>query len=255
MRKDRVKIIIFILAIIILSAVLFYIQFFKVREWRPEVPQPKKKIITPQDNSQPTTTPDAVKNNNQAITILKEINLDVPFQSQAPFGNWAEPYQDACEEASLIMVSHYLRNTGLSKQAMKDEIDRMIAWEMQKWGYQKELTMEEVKIVAVAFYKYKTEIIADLTSEKIKTELSLGRPVIVPAAGRELGNPNYHLPGPIYHMLVIKGYTADGNFITNDPGTRNGADYIYKESVLMSAIHDWSGVNATGPKIGLIMRE
>jgi len=42
-------------------------------------------------------------------------------------------------------------------------------------------------------------------------------------------------------MLLLKGYTSDGEFITNDPGTRNGRNYVYKQAVLMAAIHDWNG--------------
>lgn len=263
MRKNKIIIIIFISAIVISSGIILYNQLFKARELLLEVLQSKILIVAPNENSQPqniqdkntqpTTTPVAVKNSNQTPAIPSKVNLKISFQSQAPFADWAEPYQDACEEASIIMVDHYLRGAGLSKQEMKDEIDQMIAWETQKWGYQKELTIEEIKIVAAAFYKYKIEIIPDLTIKKIKTQLSLGHPVVVPAAGRELGNPFYTSPGPIYHMLVIKGYDANGNFITNDPGTKNGADYAYNESVLMPAIHDWDGINAAGPRIGLIM--
>ena len=33
--------------------------------------------------------------------------LEVPFTSQAPFGNWDEPYQEACEEAVMLMLMHY----------------------------------------------------------------------------------------------------------------------------------------------------
>ena len=54
-------------------------------------------------------------------------------------------------------------------------------------------------------------------------------------------------------MLVIKGFTSDGKFITNDPGTRNGADYLYTESTLMSAIHDWTGAAPDGPAVGVVL--
>ncbi len=263
MSKNKIIIIICILAVIIFAGVVFSNHLFKAREPMSEIFQPKISVTIPdknippkniqEENTQPITTPVAIENNNQAPTILSEVNLNIPFQPQAPFADWAEPYQDACEEASIIMVDHYLRGVGLSKQEMKDEIDQMVAWQTQKWDWHKNLTVEEVKIVAAEFYKYKTEIITDLTIKKIKTQLSLGRPVVVPATGRDLGNPYYTPPGPIYHMLVIKGYDANGNFITNDPGTKRGADYSYNESVLLPAIRDWDGTNAAGPRVGLIM--
>ena len=44
-----------------------------------------------------------------SVTVLtKEINLDVPFTSQAPHLNWDQPYQDFCEEASVLMAVQYL---------------------------------------------------------------------------------------------------------------------------------------------------
>jgi hypothetical protein len=68
-----------------------------------------------------------------------------------------------------------------------------------------------------------------------------GKLVIIPAAGRLLGNPNFSGQGPIYHMLVVRGFdNKTGEFITNDPGTRKGEGYRYKYSVLINAIHDWS---------------
>ena len=69
-------------------------------------------------------------------------------------------------------------------------------------------------------------------------------------------NPNFTGNGPLYHMLVIKGF-VDDKFITNDPGTRNGADFVYTEANLMNSIADWDKEKALtiGPKIGLILRE
>jgi hypothetical protein len=68
-----------------------------------------------------------------------------------------------------------------------------------------------------------------------------GVPVIIPASGKELQNPNFRNGGPPYHMLVMKGYLADGRWIVNDPGTRKGADYLYGKQLLLNAVHDWNG--------------
>jgi hypothetical protein len=38
--------------------------------------------------------------------------LDVPFTSQAPAGNWLEPWQNACEETSVIMVTNFFKGDG-----------------------------------------------------------------------------------------------------------------------------------------------
>jgi hypothetical protein len=75
----------------------------------------------------------------------------------------------------------------------------------------------------------------------------------VPADGKKLDNPNFKNGGPVYHMLVIKGFTGD-KFITNDPGTRLGADFIYTQSNLMYSLADWDENKnaATGGKVGLV---
>ena len=93
-----------------------------------------------------------------------------------------------------------------------------------------------------------TPTVADL-----KAYIDAGRPVIVPAAGRELGNPFFSGEGPIYHMLVVRGYTED-TFITNDPGTRHGKNYSYNIDTFMEAIGDWEGHNpASGAKRVIIV--
>ena len=40
---------------------------------------------------------------------LSAKNLPVPFTSQAPAGVWTQPWQDACEEAAIVMVDHFYR--------------------------------------------------------------------------------------------------------------------------------------------------
>ena len=187
---------------------------------------------------------------------VDQINLAVPFASQAPFGDWSMPYGEACEEASLIMTDFYLRDASLTKQQMKDMIDQMVAWQIKEWGGHMDLSAAKTIELAKQFNpSYRYQIISNLTADKIRDQLRAGFPVIVPAAGRELHNPNFKQPGPIYHMLVIKGFTKDGKFITNDPGTRNGADYVYTEEVLMSAIHDWTGQAADGAKVGIVIKK
>ena len=47
-------------------------------------------------------------------------------------------------------------------------------------------------------------------------------------------------PGPERHNLVIRGYDpTNGEFITNDNGTKRGEAYRYKSDVLISAIRDY----------------
>ena len=94
------------------------------------------------------------------------------------------------------------------------------------------------------YYGLKAVVIDNPSVEDIKELVAAGKPVIVPAAGRELGNPNFTGEGPLYHMYVIRGYTAD-TFITNDPGTRNGENYVYDTDVVMDSMRDWNNGDPT----------
>jgi hypothetical protein len=185
-------------------------------------------------------TADETEPNAPSVALAAEINLDVPFLLQAPNQNWVQPYADACEEASLLMVDAYYKNKGsdfTTEEGLKEILD-VAAYEDTEYGHNKDTTSEEVALTAKNYFGFTEARIIDVTSaEDIKTVLAEGRPVIVPAYGKALGNPNFRNGGPDYHMLVIKGYTSDGYFITNDPGTRRGKGYVYKESVLLNAIH------------------
>lgn len=185
-----------------------------------------------------------------------EVNLKIPFTSQAPHKNWDLPYQHFCEEASALMAASYIQNQTI---AGPDDADaKLLAvkkFEDKKFGFYKDTTAEETAVILREYFGLeKVEIAADPTIADIKSALALGRAVIVPLAGRQIGNPNYKQPGPLYHMLVIKGYKKNSDFITNDPGTRKGADYTYRPDVIMDAIHDWNGGDVdTGKKVMLIV--
>src|SRR3989344_258791 len=133
------------------------------------------------------------------------------------------------------MVDRYLRGDSvLSADEMDGLILELVAWETEH-GYPIDVSITELARIAQEKYGWRALVLESLTESMIREQLNLGRPVIVPAAGRELGNPYFRQPGPLYHMLVIKGYTADGEFITNEPGTKRGADYIYDPVALLSA--------------------
>jgi hypothetical protein len=171
------------------------------------------------------------------------VNLAVPFTSQAPKADWSMPYQEACEETSLLMVNAFLSGAGAFTPDTADaQILELVEWEKTHFGYYEDTTAEEVAETARERFSYaKSRAVKIKSIADIKAVLNRGLPVIIPAAGRQLFNPNFSGAGPKYHMLVVKGYTKDGKIITNDPGTRRGADYVYEADVLWNAIHDWNG--------------
>ncbi|MEK7614821.1 MAG: C39 family peptidase, partial [Patescibacteria group bacterium] len=179
-------------------------------------------------------------------TIPASINLAVPFTSQAPTGNWDLPYQEACEESSVLMVHEYydgLKQAVIDPATAEKELQKIVAFENETFGFYLDTTAEQTGTIAELMYGHEFTLIENPTVDQIKEQLAAGHPVLVPAAGRLLGNPNFHAPGPIYHMLVIRGYTNKNQFITNDPGTRKGQEYVYSFDTIMNAMHDWNGGN------------
>lgn len=170
-----------------------------------------------------------------------EANLAVPFTAQAPHANWDDPYGELCEEASVLMAVSYLTNKEIPDAAFADKTLLAIKdFEEKRFGFYKDTTAEETATIVREHFMYKkVEVKQNPTVTDIKQAIADGRVVIVPVAGKEIGNPYFNPPGPLYHMLVIKGYTSGGKFITNDPGTRRGADFLYDQNVIMEAMHDW----------------
>jgi uncharacterized protein YvpB len=191
-----------------------------------------EKIVSPQSGSQ---------NNATGETLPQKISINVPFTSQAPFAVWDAYHEDACEEASVIMVKYYLDGKSLSKEQADKEILALIDFEIKNYGGYIDSDATQMVDMSKRFYGINNmKIVYDFKKEDIKKYLSQGKPIIIPAAGRLLGNPNFKYPGPPYHALVLTGY--DGNWIiTNDPGTRKGEGYRYKLEVLYGAIHDFPG--------------
>jgi len=184
-----------------------------------------------------------VTNTNTAppvTEIATEKNLAVPFTSQAPHANWDLDHNEFCEEASVLMVGRYFQGRGISGPDDAEEaLQKIKQWEIDNLGFYYDTTAAETAKILEGLYELKVQLVKNPIVENINQAIANGKLVIVPAAGRELGNPNFTAPGPIYHNLVIRGYTKDGKFITNDPGTRKGQEYVYRQATVMNAMHDW----------------
>ena len=142
------------------------------------------------------------------------------------------------------MVVHYLNGTPLNPEIADRDILDLVSWETDH-GYGQDITAAQMAEVVREKFGLHARVRTDVTAETIKEELAAGNPIVVPVAGRDLGNPYFSGAGPWYHALVITGYREGWTgeyFITNDPGTRRGEDYEYTVETLLNAIHDWTGV-------------
>lgn len=225
---------------------------------RPDVPAATNRTALnttgASDNTNAANTNVSAANVNATVPV--EFNLKVPFTSQAPHANWDEDHEEFCEEASVLMVGRYFEDrTIVNRDDAESALQRLKARELELFGYFKDTTAEETARLLEDVYAVETELLHDPTVAQLEAILAEGRLIIVPAAGRQLGNPNFRQPGPLYHMLVLRGYTKDGQFITNDPGTRKGADYVYPFNRIMTAMHDWNGGDVVnGNKVVIIAR-
>ncbi len=181
--------------------------------------------------------------NPENLIQEKNVLLEVPFTSQAPFANWSDPRkQDGCEEASVIMAMAWAKGGELTSKKIDDEINLISKYEEEIYGnFHDTSAADTVERIIKGYYNYQNaKAVENITIADIKNELFKGNLVIVPANGKKLGNPNYTPPGPETHNLVIIGYDISSKeFITNDPGTRKGKGYRYKEKVLENAFFDY----------------
>jgi hypothetical protein len=175
----------------------------------------------------------------ESVSAPKQMHLSVPFTSQAPEADWDQPWQDACEEAAVLMLDAFYRGQHLSPLFAKDELLKMIDWETEN-GWHTSIPLEKIQILAEHYTGKSFQVVGDPGVDEIKSFLISGHPVLVVAHGQSLPNPHFSGDGPLYHALVITGYTQT-TFITNDPGTRRGEEFEYTFDDLLSAVHDWNG--------------
>ncbi|MDD4289697.1 MAG: C39 family peptidase [Patescibacteria group bacterium] len=270
------------LAILIILGFIFYFQRVKIKEFftnSKSVDLPVEQSLNDlsssgadlrihdDNNDVPETTHKSSIEKSDNVTIptnphdtniiKQEINLKIPFTIQSPDQKWDEKYKEGCEEASALMVYSYLKNKSITADSAMSDIGKMIDLQITEYGGQYNLSASTTAQLANQFFGIKYELVEIKSAQDIKRILSDGNPLILPTLGRKLQNPNFKIPGPIYHMLVVKGYTNDGIIITNDPGTRKGKDYTYNPDILFNAIGDWD-YNIQAPnenkKIGIILK-
>lgn len=175
-------------------------------------------------------------------SVIKLVQYNVPFMSQAPFGEWSVPeFQDGCEEASAIMVSAWISGEILSPDKVKKQLLNIATFENQAIGHSTDTSALDTKrlLFEEYFHLPSVELVNHFEKHNLIAALSRGI-VIAPMNGRLLGNPNFTSPGPLHHMVVVIGYDPEAHeFITNDPGTRKGAGYRYDEDIFFRAARDY----------------
>lgn len=185
-----------------------------------------------------------LENEVGAPASVRDEDIEIGFTSQAPYGVWDEIHKETCEEAVTVMVYAWLNGISMTSDFAEKEILKLVQWQKKNFGFFEDTKAEMTAKVAEKVYGIKSEIIYNPTIEQIKKEIDKGNSVAIGMAGKKLNNPYFKPPGPVYHMLLFRGYNSEGFFV-NDPGTRRGEGFFYTFENIQEAAHDWSGSEET----------
>lgn len=194
-------------------------------------------------------------------TAEEKINLPVPFTPEAPDGKMVKPWNNSCEEASIVMLDEFYKGSTektIPKTAAKTAILNYIAIEDKIFGYNANTNAAEMLELINGYSKYfEASIKTDPTAEEIKSELRAGRPVIALLYGYNLNNPRIQFArnGSYYHTFVIKGFDDETReFIVNDNGDlKLGLDLRYSYDTILGALRDYDHKTAKTVKPATVL--
>ena len=189
----------------------------------------------------PEPVPEEPQPKKEAPKVKRDPS-SIPFIVQAPNGEWDNPlFENACEEASLLMVASFLRGTTkISQEESRQELLALAVYQKKQFGHSIDTSVFDTNEMLREYFGIAGRVMEMRSEQDMRKLIGEGALLIVPADGQKLGNPFFTPPGPINHMLVVLTYDDQaGEYITHDPGTKRGALYRYKTSILWGAIRDY----------------
>jgi len=200
-------------------------------------------------NNKITRTVEQVKTATETIIPKPTVILDnglpdyflnkTAFIPQAPEKNWAEPWQDACEEAAILTVKYFFENKTPDTKTLLSDYKLILSQSTEN-----SINLAKMSQIASDLYGYDSKIIDNPDTDTIEKYLSQGNILIAPTKGKILYQENKYFKngGPEYHNIVILGYDHNKKqFIVHDVGTQFGAYFKYSYKVLMSSLGDYQG--------------
>src|SRR6185369_4544749 len=122
--------------IIVLFGAVFFGGFMVLRNEKEETNPVTERIQSVQNDpqqSEPVLTP--VPPGDTKMQSESPVVEDVPFTVQAPFGEWSDShFQNACEEASLLMAARWSLRQPLLKDDAKKSILAVETYEEKRFG-------------------------------------------------------------------------------------------------------------------------
>ena len=221
----------------VLALLIFGLNIYVYFIWDAGVPTPTQAI-----------TVDVEKVVVEPVIPQGLIEHQVPFTPQAPLGEWFDPRQQyGCEEALSVMAMHWVKGESISLLEAREEILAISDFQQENYGMFEDTSISDTETrIFRDYYGYEyTKVRTGISVEDIKEELYRGNVILVPINGRTIQNPYYTAPGPLRHMIMVIGYDPKTRtFTTNDPGTKNGANFFYGEDVLAASLQNYeTGLN------------
>ncbi|MFA5175030.1 MAG: C39 family peptidase [Patescibacteria group bacterium] len=176
---------------------------------------------------------------------VSKIDLAVPHIWEIPDGVWVNPWSNACEEASIIMVEEFYLKRGEVKftdRETKTKVSPLFVYENKVFGSNADSNSTRTLRIINENSFFTGFIKKNPTVEEIKEELLNGHPVISFHYGIDLKNPKHRwrVGGSAFHVLVINGFDdKTKEFLVNDSELKNGLDYHYKYDIILNSLHDF----------------
>ncbi len=178
---------------------------------------------------------------------------NVPFTSQAPFGEWSDPRQaDGCEEAAMVMAMAWARGGGdIPPEEAKRDILNISEYERVIFNFYQDTSIADTARLMREFYGHTAVTVQDnIDADDIKDALAAGNVVIIPINTRLTGLAKYQ-NGPTRHTVVAVGYDEQQDkIIMHDPYTGGPYDLQLSSAALNNSLWDYySGIHLnSGPK-------
>src|SRR5690606_33990443 len=115
-------------------------------------------------------------------------------------------------------------------------------WEKERYGSFIDTSAKDTanRLLKEYLNYQNVRVVNDITPKDIREELRKGNLVVVNVNGRTLKNPYFTAGGPLRHMIVVTGFDwTTGEFITHEPGTRQGEDYRYSYDIMRDSLMDY----------------
>jgi len=183
---------------------------------------------------------------NAETTTEQNVTLPVPFTSQIPNGSWSKPWNNACEEASIIMTEGYYYGYSdiIPKKIAIDNIGSLFKIEDRVFGFNADTDAAHTALLINKYTDFSAKIVDNPSLDQIKNQIDIGRPVISFHYAKNLENKNHRwrTGSSYYHVMVLVGYDDfKQNFLVHDSGDPNtGNFYQYSYKGIMESLKDFN---------------